>query len=271
MDGRIDAHSGHRSRLRQRILNEGFEGLEPHEIIEFLLYYAVPRQDVNAPAHALIQRFESVQGVLSAETAELAAVGGLGKRTAEYLALVGEAAAACAQLRPEDRPAFGRYLDAYRFALKAAQRVTPPLCMQLCLDMEGRLLCRRVLCPSLSWGEPEILRGALADMLALKAQSAILLLFVGARHAEPQEYDLRRAQDYAYTLHAAGSSLLDVILVGEAGVYSLRREGRIPDFSASEIQRMVCEDYLRDAPDPASPANPTQAGPGAAAPGPETR
>ena len=39
MDGRIDAHSGHRSRLRQRVLSEGFESLEPHEILEFLLYY----------------------------------------------------------------------------------------------------------------------------------------------------------------------------------------------------------------------------------------
>lgn len=249
MDRCNDAHSGHRNRLRQRVLSEGFEGLEPHEIIEFLLYYAIPRQDVNAPAHALIRRFSGVQGVLAAETDALAAVEGMGRRTAEYLALVGEAAAACARLKPEDRPCLGRYLDVFRFALRQSRAVAAPQCVQLCLDMEGRLLCQRPLCPSLSWGEPETMRAALADMLALKAQSAILLLFVGARHAEPQPYDLTHAEGYAYALRAAGSSLLDVVLVGEAGMYSLRREGQIPDLSESEAQRMVCEDYLRSAPE----------------------
>ena len=62
MAGQFDAHSVHRNRLRQRVLSGGFEGLQPHEIIEFLLYYAIPRQDVNELAHALIRRFGSVQG-----------------------------------------------------------------------------------------------------------------------------------------------------------------------------------------------------------------
>ena len=134
MDRCNDAHSGHRNRLRQRVLSEGIEGLEPHEIIEFLLYYAIPRQDVNAPAHALIRRFSGVQGVLAAETDALAAVEGMGRRTAEYLALVGEAAAACARLKPGDRPCLGRYLDVFRFALRVWQRTGA-----------GRGSCRRAL------------------------------------------------------------------------------------------------------------------------------
>ena len=267
MAGQFDAHSGHRNRLRQRVLSGGFEGLQPHEIIEFLLYYAIPRQDVNELAHALIRRFGSVQGVLDADPEELGAVKGVGRRTAEGLALVGEAAAASARLKPEDKPFLGRYLDVQRFALRRARAVSAPASAHLCLDMEGRLLYQRMLCPSLSWGEPETLRAALADVLAAKAQSAVVLLFVGARHAEPQAYDLARAQDYAYTLNAAGGSLLDVVLVGEAGTYSLRRAGQIPDFSESEGARMVCEDYLRSpsGPGESAPCKPPEAS-GSAAP-----
>ena len=164
MAGQFDAHSGHRNRLRQRVLSGGFEGLQPHEIIEFLLYYAIPRQDVNELAHALIRRFGSVQGVLDADPEELGAVKGVGRRTAEVLALVGEAAAASARLKPEDKPFLGRYLDVQRFALRRARAVAAPASAQLCLDMEGRLLYQRMLCPSLSWGEPETLRAALADV-----------------------------------------------------------------------------------------------------------
>ena len=51
------AHLGHRERLRRRALLEGAEALRPHELLELLLFYAVPRRDVNDLAHALDARF----------------------------------------------------------------------------------------------------------------------------------------------------------------------------------------------------------------------
>ena len=160
-----EAHGGHRARMRQRVQSEGFEGLEPHELIEFLLFYIIPRQDVNELAHRLVDRFGSARGVLEAAPEELMRVDGVGARTAKWLALVGEGASACAQLSPGDRPLLRNCRDAFRCAARAARRLTPPCCAQLCLDAAGRLLYRRVLCPSLSWGEPGVLREALRDML----------------------------------------------------------------------------------------------------------
>lgn len=244
-----DAHGGHRNRLRQRVVNEGFDGLEPHEILEFLLCYAIPRQDVNALAHALIRRFGSVGGVLGAELPELMSVEGVGARTARWLALVGEAAAACAQLRPEDRPSLANYMDVFRYAIRAGREAEIPCCMQLCLDGEGRLLYRRTICPSLSWGEAETMREALADVLTLRARNAILLLFMGPRFAAPAPYDLSHIRDYAYTLYAADSALLDVVIVGADAPVSMRQQGLIPDYSNSEGMRALREDYMRGMPE----------------------
>ena len=42
-----DIHSGHRKRMRQRYLSQGLEGFSDHEVLELLLYYAIPRGDVN--------------------------------------------------------------------------------------------------------------------------------------------------------------------------------------------------------------------------------
>ena len=50
-------HEGHRKRLRQRARATQLEGFQPHEVLELLLTYAIPRQDVNPLAHALIDRF----------------------------------------------------------------------------------------------------------------------------------------------------------------------------------------------------------------------
>ena len=47
-------HDGHRERVKQRFLKEGLEHFEPHQIMELLLFYGIPRRDTNELAHQLI-------------------------------------------------------------------------------------------------------------------------------------------------------------------------------------------------------------------------
>ena len=44
-------HEGHRERMRERVINSGIENMPPHEVLEFLLFYAIPRKDTNPIAH----------------------------------------------------------------------------------------------------------------------------------------------------------------------------------------------------------------------------
>ena len=232
--------------MRQKVQSNGFEGLEPHEIIEFLLFYAIPRQDVNELAHRLIDRFGSVRGVLSAELPELESVPGVGARTARWLALVGESASACAGLSPEDRPVLKNYRDAFRAAARMERELIPPCCVQLCLDGKSRLLYRRQICNSLSWGEPATLREALGDMFTSQAYSAILILYTGDQDTKPQSYDIVHAAGYAASLHAAECELLDVVLANGGSIVSMKKDGLIPAEMETEHARFVREEYLRD-------------------------
>lgn len=83
-------HAGHRSRVRRRFLASGLDSFQDHEVLEFLLFYAVPRRDVNEMAHILIDRFGSLQGVLDAPAEELCAIPGMGPKTANFLNLIPE-------------------------------------------------------------------------------------------------------------------------------------------------------------------------------------
>ena len=56
--------SGHRSRLRQRLLDGGDDALADHELIEYLLMTAIPQKDVKPLARVLLQRFGSLAGGL---------------------------------------------------------------------------------------------------------------------------------------------------------------------------------------------------------------
>ncbi len=81
-------HAGHRSRMRKRFLATGLEGFQDHEVLEFLLYYAIPRRDVNETAHLLLNRFGTLSAVLDAPAEDLCAVPGVGPGTARFLNLI---------------------------------------------------------------------------------------------------------------------------------------------------------------------------------------
>lgn len=80
-------HKDHRKRIKERYAATGFKGFSPHEVLEMLLFYVIPRQDVNPIAHALIEQFGSLSGVLDAPQEELAKVKGMGAAAAQYLKL----------------------------------------------------------------------------------------------------------------------------------------------------------------------------------------
>lgn len=81
-------HEGHRERLKARFIENGLHGFEEHNILELLLFYSIPRQDTNEIAHALIDRFGSLKGVLDADFSELCTVKGIKGNSATLLKLI---------------------------------------------------------------------------------------------------------------------------------------------------------------------------------------
>ena len=86
----MNEHIGHRSRLRDTFRQNGIEGMADHQVLELLLTYALPRVDVNPLAHRLLDRFGTLNEVLSAQTDQLQQVQGVGGSTAVFLSLLGQ-------------------------------------------------------------------------------------------------------------------------------------------------------------------------------------
>ena len=78
-------HSGHRKRLKARVLNEGLDHFETHNLLELLLFYTIPRADTNETGHRLLSRFGSFSNVLDASVEALQTVPGVGHETALFL------------------------------------------------------------------------------------------------------------------------------------------------------------------------------------------
>lgn len=96
-------HEGHREKMREKYLRAGADAFLPHELLETLLFYAIPYRDTNPTAHRLIDRFGTLSGVLSASEAELSEVPGIGEYAAKLIAAVSDAARAALLENPPDR------------------------------------------------------------------------------------------------------------------------------------------------------------------------
>lgn len=81
-------HEGHRKRLKERFLKEGLAHFQPHEVLELLLFYALPRKDTNALSHRLLETFGSLQNVLEADISQLKKIEGMGEHGAILLGLM---------------------------------------------------------------------------------------------------------------------------------------------------------------------------------------
>ena len=75
-------HTGHRDRLRERFLKSGVDGLQDYELLEMILFSAIPRRDVKPLAKNLLKEFGSISGILSAGITDLQKVKGLSENAA---------------------------------------------------------------------------------------------------------------------------------------------------------------------------------------------
>lgn len=86
-------HEGHRERLIKKLLsgNELYE----HELIEILLFYSIPRKNVNEIAHNIVDKFGDMRRIFCANPEEYTQIKGIGERTAKYFVTLGKCMQFC--------------------------------------------------------------------------------------------------------------------------------------------------------------------------------
>jgi len=78
-------YSGHRKRMKGKYRKGGFKGWLDYEILEFVLFYAIPRKDTKPIAKELLKRFKTIKGVLNADKKELKKISGISEHVSVFL------------------------------------------------------------------------------------------------------------------------------------------------------------------------------------------
>lgn len=218
-------HDGHRERLRQRFMKHGLDVMPDDQVLELLLFYAVPRQDTNVLARRLLAHFGSISAVLEAPLQELKSVGGIGDNAAVLLQLITPLARRYLLSRAQDgavlssTQACGEYLLPYFFGAKEE------LVYLLCLDGKCKVLaCRLLQTGSVNSAGFSIRKAAEAAM-ACNASSVVLAHNHTSGVALPSQADLDTTQRLRDALEPLGILLADHIVVADNDFVSMADNG----------------------------------------------
>lgn len=218
-------HDGHRERLKQRFLDHGLDALQDDQVLELLLFYALPRRDTNPLARKLLQHFGSIAAVLDAPLQELKAVGGIGDGAAALLLLINPLSRRYLLSRSSkgtvlgSTHACGEYLLPYFFG------ATEELVYLLCMDARCRVLGCRLLQRGNINSAAFSLRKAAEIAMSLNASSVILAHNHTSGVALPSQADFETTRRLRDALEPLDILLADHIVVADNDFVSMADSG----------------------------------------------
>ena len=219
-------HDGHRQRKKEQFLQHGLDGFADHEVLELLLFYAIPRRDTNELGHRLLEKFGSLDGVLSAPAEELRKVEGVGENAAAFLSLLGAVRQRLCRESMKDR-IVGSVEEAGDLFLTLLRHERREVLYLACLDAKGKLLnCRRLSSGTMSMTAVSV-REVVETALRCDASRVVL----GHNHpsgvALPSEEDRQVTLQIQQALRTMSITLMDHIVVADGDFVSMAASGML--------------------------------------------
>ncbi|AEI37469.1 MAG: DNA repair protein RadC [Zymomonas mobilis subsp. pomaceae] len=222
----IDYH-GHRSRLRDRLLNGGSDALLDHEVIEYLLALAIPRRDTKPLARALLTEFGDIETLLTADPGMIARVKGMGPTAIASLKIVQIAALRLLKTKAKKAPILAGWqalLD-YLHA-DMAYRLTER-CRLLHLDSHNRLIRDEALSEGSVDRAPIYVREVIRRAIELGSIGLILVHNHPSGDANPSEMDIQLTRSVIAAARPLKIYLHDHVIISTEGFCSMRSLGLI--------------------------------------------
>jgi len=219
--------SGHRSRLRQRLLDGGDDALADHEVIEYLLMTAIPQKDVKPLARVLIQKFGSLAGVFNAEPQALTQISGVKDTTAAALKIVGIAARRLAQTTMREDSVLSSWQALIDYLHIDMAHLTHERVRVLYLNVQNRLLLDQVVSDGTLDESAIYTREIIAKAMAIGAAALILVHNHPSGSPQPSRADIQVTQKIMEAGRHLGIVVHDHVIIGREGHVSMKAKGLI--------------------------------------------
>ena len=217
-------HLGHRVRLRTRFLDAGPESLADYELLELLLFSALPRKDTKPIAKALIETFGSFADVITADKDKLLAIEGIGESA--VVALKAVQAGATRMLRADvmDRPIISSWQALLDYCTVQMTFEDVEQFRILFLDKKNKLIGDEAQQRGTVDHTPVYPREVIKRALALNASAIIMVHNHPSGDPTPSQADIAMTKTVNEALKAVGLILHDHLVLGRGRHISFKQE-----------------------------------------------
>jgi DNA repair protein RadC len=219
-------HKNHRSRVRETIRKTGVASIPDINLLEYLLFYSIPRKDTNEIAHKLLDTFGSLNGVLNASYDQLLEVDGMGENSALLISLIPGICRRYVESGESKRINLSEPADAVKYIKTKYYGETKEVFYMLCLDVMGNLIN----CCKLGEGTPETVlldkRTVLETAFRNKADTVIFAHNHPNGVAAPSRADVDTTSEFINIFRKVGIKLADHIIIAGNDAISLATTGR---------------------------------------------
>jgi DNA repair protein RadC len=213
---------GHRERLRERFRRGGGAALADYELLELILFRAMPRRDVKPLAKALIARFGSYGEVLAARPERLEEIAGLSEAVITEIKIVEAAARRLAQASIEKRKNLGSTSGVIDYCRTAMAYIDHEEFRILFLDKKNQLIADEVQGVGTIDHAPVYPREIMRRTLELGASALILVHNHPSGDPTPSTADIAMTMQIATLGKALGVVVHDHLIIGRQGHASFR-------------------------------------------------
>lgn len=238
-------HQGHRKRMYEKLKNG--DTLYEHELLEILLFNAYPRVNTNPIAHALLNTFGSISGVLNAEVDELCAVEGVGESVALYLKCIAE----CTKNTSQNSAGVANlksYEDFKNFVRLRLRGKTEEVLELYCLEKSGKV--KKIFkFTSNEQNKVQVYTEKVANVIATNKPYGLLIAHNHLNgSSEPSSNDDRFTTEVQVMCSMNNVQLYDhCIYASDKDIFSYFTSGKIDKIKREySFERLVGERYKKD-------------------------
>lgn len=216
---------GHRDRLRERFLATGGEALPDYELLELLLFSAIPRKDVKPLAKDLIAKHGSLANVLSATADNLEATAGISRSTAILLKAVEQAGRRLSRAEAMEQPVIGSWDKLIDYCRSTMAREPREQFRLLFLDRRNRLIADEVQQTGTVDHTPAYPREVVRRALEVGATAIVLAHNHPSGDPNPSKADIAMTRQISQAAETMGIVVHDHVIISKSGHVSFKTLG----------------------------------------------
>lgn len=212
----------HRTRLRNRFMEQGINGLQPYEIIELFLTFVMPHQDVKEEAKEIIERYGSVKGFFDADPQELRKVKLVKDKAITLIQFIKQISSLYQRQLVEDIPLSQSREELLQYSINKLGYLKEEEFWIISLDSKYAIIKEDLISKGLSDKAPIYPRKIIETAMKNKAHAILLLHNHPNGNPQASEQDIVITKGIEIPARVLNLSIFDHIIVAQNQYFSFR-------------------------------------------------